>query len=1305
MPDELQGDILIEQTVIQGDVGIDRKDVNAPFQEARDAYQLALANGFGGTMQEWLAGLEGESVDLRLGDTHIQWKRSGSATWVDLISLASITGDDGRETEFQVTGTHIQWRYVGDASWTNLIELAAISGSNGLNADMTRSSTSSVAITGSGTKTFVFTEPSSNLGWVVGTRLRASNTTTQWVEGVVSAVSAGQVSIAADLYSGSGTKTSWSIGIAGARGADGLPGANSTVPGPAGEGYYCPMVTQNIDLYVGNSDSVFIDTGKAYSPGARIRITSINTPGVYAEGIVNAYASGILAFTIDRVPGGYFSDYYWTINLAGDVGGEGIQGMEGRGYVYSTSFDFDPNVPGSINTYGTTNCAYVPGTRVLLTDNIFPGNYIEGVLDYYDYTSGWTQITPTYWSIPTYGTYSMSMSVGASVEPITPQKINNALNTAPTSSSITDTDFVWMTDETKLNGKWVPWLSGIVTKARSYFIHLLGGQTIQSSTPTTTTLTLKAAVGQNGANPMLSIVDGGGTQVASIGHTGLISGATITTNEFRLGNRPFATQAANTLNLGSDTYWTTINYGNASTVSHVFSANTVNSSGLVQVMTIRLTSSNASPVNSGFGWSVYGTLEAGDGVVYGAGQFACLWQDAPNKLSAWEWSTRAGTILRFNDTGLGINTNNPQSQAHVVVSSQTKKGLIVQLAASPLSNAIEVQSSTGTQLFYVAANGTVSASGTIMATTGFQVAGSKAYTWDSRGVMSAPSDGVILLQNWATTDFSRLQFGGTTSAFPALKRVLAGLSVRTADDSADAPLTTGNSNVNGMLTVLGNFTGSGTDNKLPNQTAANADSIMVRRLIREEVFRMLMWSRMEYRRLVYSSAVINGTSSSASGNTGTGAAICAAGINTNGKGMALLEAGMSMQSGSGASWVIPNKFAFAGNMYSLLVPYSGNVYNITAGSNTFTYALASSTHVNMRVWSPYFPDGTYVTAVSGTTVTVSQNATGTMAGASTLTMCYMGVCRFFAAPAPINTNNTQSFCYETPQCSYTARTTAGWTAGSTSIPLNSDLYQNCNWTAGATFVTMTTNNSNIVAGMHMSGAGIAVGTTVASVSGTTINLSQPTTGSGSTYPVGFYSPNIVGMALSLTGLDPTITVTGITNNRTDGLLGAVTLSAPLPANFAGGMEIGFRNLDTLYYRGNNGIGFEWRPDPVTGICMFRIVIVRAGVPYYSSLAQFPEGASPGWQNYWQWILDYDETTLTARLFMSRQVANNSIPSVQTAPIVTLTMPAGSGIGGRRSGLQVALQCCNNNERDLTTSTANNIATLGIDYFPDRTYPY
>lgn len=59
---------------------------------------------------------------------------------------------------------------------------------------------------------------------------------------------------------------------------------------------------------------------------------------------------------------------------------------------------------------------------------------------------------------------------------------------------------------------------------------------------------------------------------------------------------------------------------------------------------------------------------------------------------------------------------------------------------------------------------------------GFQVTG--------QGRLASAADGVWTFSNAALTDFGRIQFGGTTSAFPALKRSTTGLQFRLADDSA-----------------------------------------------------------------------------------------------------------------------------------------------------------------------------------------------------------------------------------------------------------------------------------------------------------------------------------------------------------------------------------------------------------------------------------------------------------------------------------------------------------------------------------------
>ena len=81
--------------------------------------------------------------------------------------------------------------------------------------------------------------------------------------------------------------------------------------------------------------------------------------------------------------------------------------------------------------------------------------------------------------------------------------------------------------------------------------------------------------------------------------------------------------------------------------------------------------------------------------------------------------------------------------------------------------------------------------GTVNISTGLTVTGGNtnilgtgSLNFSTRSGLKSPSDGVLTIWNSAETDFSRLQFGGTTSSFPALKRSGTTLQVRLGDDSA-----------------------------------------------------------------------------------------------------------------------------------------------------------------------------------------------------------------------------------------------------------------------------------------------------------------------------------------------------------------------------------------------------------------------------------------------------------------------------------------------------------------------------------------
>jgi len=143
--------------------------------------------------------------------------------------------------------------------------------------------------------------------------------------------------------------------------------------------------------------------------------------------------------------------------------------------------------------------------------------------------------------------------------------------------------------------------------------------------------------------------------------------------------------------------------------------------------------------------------------------------------------------------------------------------------------------------------------GTSTVDFGSDVNFSTASSWrfSSRAGMASPSDGVLLIRNNASTDFNRLQFGGTTSSFPALKRSSTVLQSRLADDSDFAPFaastlalttpvntsalsSTGysltGSNASSMIDLAGTWNTTGTPTLIKanvTDTASNANSLLM----------------------------------------------------------------------------------------------------------------------------------------------------------------------------------------------------------------------------------------------------------------------------------------------------------------------------------------------------------------------------------------------------------------------------------------------------------------------------------------------
>lgn len=90
----------------------------------------------------------------------------------------------------------------------------------------------------------------------------------------------------------------------------------------------------------------------------------------------------------------------------------------------------------------------------------------------------------------------------------------------------------------------------------------------------------------------------------------------------------------------------------------------------------------------------------------------------------------------------------------------------------------------------------------IQGLSGIYAGSATGIAWSSRSFMSSPSDGIIQLTNAAQTDFARLQFGGSTSSFPSLRRNGSTLDVVLADSSGFAPISASGLYINDNTHIL-----------------------------------------------------------------------------------------------------------------------------------------------------------------------------------------------------------------------------------------------------------------------------------------------------------------------------------------------------------------------------------------------------------------------------------------------------------------------------------------------------------------------
>ena len=176
----------------------------------------------------------------------------------------------------------------------------------------------------------------------------------------------------------------------------------------------------------------------------------------------------------------------------------------------------------------------------------------------------------------------------------------------------------------------------------------------------------------------------------------------------------------------------------------------------------------SSAVDSGNGRLQLATHTASTGGI-GFGTDTSLYRSAAGTLTI---QGATNTILQFAE-GASASVRIQQSSGACYIDTQSAQPIILR---TNNTTALTIDASQGATF----AAG-ITTGGSIVCAAGGTV------QWNGRSAMGAPSDGVIRLTNNGGSDFSRLQFGGTTTSFPALARTGTTLSAVLADGSAYAP--------------------------------------------------------------------------------------------------------------------------------------------------------------------------------------------------------------------------------------------------------------------------------------------------------------------------------------------------------------------------------------------------------------------------------------------------------------------------------------------------------------------------------------
>lgn len=290
---------MVWTTSVSGDPGAGKTGINNADYSAATVWSVSETERLGANRTA-LIGTFDDSTNPRRARVEIV-DVEDSAKWLCFYITGDLT-DQGNHRDFP-------YEFVGSGTaLTNSNRVSCLvtpigdvgaAGTDGEGYAATSTTSNSI---GTGSKTFAI---GTGKAYTVGIRARALADESNWVEGLVTSYSGGDLEIDVDRTLGTGTHTDWSISLSGKDGTNGTNGVGFNA-------------TSTSSVTVGTGSKTFaIGTNTAYAVGGRAR--AIFDASNWVEGSITAYTGGDITLEVDKIAGSG-TRTSWTFMVAGELG-------------------------------------------------------------------------------------------------------------------------------------------------------------------------------------------------------------------------------------------------------------------------------------------------------------------------------------------------------------------------------------------------------------------------------------------------------------------------------------------------------------------------------------------------------------------------------------------------------------------------------------------------------------------------------------------------------------------------------------------------------------------------------------------------------------------------------------------------------------------------------------------------------------------------------------------------------------------------------------------------------------------------